>query len=86
MRIYVKNEDKKHGFWILIPSVLLFNHLAMLIVWFGLRCAPQTREKTPPLRALMAFVRAYWRSRLRHPLLYLVDVRSSDGSAVKVRL
>lgn len=107
MRIYMKDEEQRHGFWLLLPSLLIFNHLTVSIVWLVLRARRKRpgdgKEKkqrkfpfggtgapvfsaSPTFPQLMRLVNVYWRMRFRHPGWILVDARSADGSAMKVKL
>ena len=86
MRVYIKQQQRRVGFWILIPSVLIFNHFAMLIVWAALSCSSSKLHKKVSLGMLMRLVNVYWATRFRHPGWVLADVRSSSGEVVKVKL
>ena len=92
MRIIVRTEDMPVPIPILIPSVLLFNHviavIGLSVLWL-LRCFG--KKLPPPLTPWEAFVLyhrfvlQYWKCRFLHPGWKLVCVRTKDAR-VSVKL
>ena len=81
MKIVVKSEnDSKYKF--LLPSCLVLNPFTAII-------SPQILRKYGvkiTKKQAYAFIRALNKYRHRHPNWVLVEVRSSDGDHVKIKL
>ena len=87
MRIIVKPEEFRFPIPILIPSVLMFNHLTAIIgltvLWIA-RLTGAKWTKTLPLSPwncfllFHRFILAYWLTRIRIPGWKLVEVQSTD--------
>ncbi len=94
MRIIVKSEDFRFPIPILIPSVLIFNHLTAVIGLTVLGIARLTGAKwakSLPLSPWSCFclfhrlIVAYWLTRIRIPGWKLVEVEGHDEN-VSIKL
>ena len=94
MRVIVKSEDMRFPIPILIPSVLIYNHLTAVIGLIVLGIARLTGAKwtkslpLSPWKCFCLFHRliiAYWLTRIRIPGWKMVEVQSDDA-AVTIKL
>ena len=80
MLIRVKSEGKK--FFIPIPNCLLLNRLSVLIAHKQLK----KHGIDIPQKKLYALVKVIRRYKWRHPKWTLVEVHSSDGDDVEIKM
>ena len=80
MLIRVKTEGKK--FFIPIPNCLLLNRLSVIIAHNELK----KHGIDIPQKKLYALVKAIRRYKRRHPKWTLVEVQSSDGDDVEIKM
>lgn len=94
MRIVVKSKEFRFPIPILIPSVLIFNHLTAVIglaVLLIARAAGVKWAKALPLSPWKCFclfhrlIAAYWLTRIRIPGWKLVEVEGHDEN-VSIKL
>lgn len=85
MRVYVKEENKKHGIFVPIPSILIFNHINALLLPLFFRRSAAKRGIHINIRLAMRLVNTYWSCRFRYPGWKLVDIKSGkDRVLVKL--
>lgn len=90
MLIYVRTpKEEKEGnihipLW--FPTILLLNHISVLIVWAIMRSTKKYEGYVPSLGQSYRLLHAVWRHKLRHPLLPFVSVDSADGVRVRIRI
>ena len=87
MRVIVKADGMKCPIPVLIPSILVFNHLTaiiMLVVMLILKAVKREKYPVPlsPWKCFWLFHRLivqYWLCRVRMPGWKLVEVESKDA-------
>ena len=90
MLIYVRTpKEEKEGnihipLW--FPTILLLNHISVLIVWAVMRSTKKYEGYVPSLGQSYRLLHAVWRHKLRHPFLSFVSVDSADGVRVRIRI
>jgi hypothetical protein len=90
MLIYVRTpKEEKEGnihipLW--FPTILLLNHISVLIVWAVMRSSKKCNGFAPSLGQSYRLLHAVWRHKLRHPFLPFVSVDSADGVRVRIRI
>lgn len=80
MKIQIRTPER--GFNIVIPSVIALNHITALIM-------PSVMKKNGtdiPLKASVGMVKEINRYRRNNPDWYLIEVESSGGACVKIKL
>ena len=78
MRVYVKEDGKKHVIFVPIPSILIFNHINALLVPLVFRRSAAKRGVNINIRLAMRLVNTYWHCRIRYPGWKLVDIKSGE--------
>ena len=68
------------------PTILLFNHLTVVIAWVVMRTAMKDKDAIPSLRRLFGLLHAVWRCKMCHPLLPLVSLDRADGTRIKIQM
>lgn len=83
MRVYVRSKETKIPIWFAFPTGWLLNRVGAAIVAHGLKESNQvTLEKDKILRLFKEIKRL----KKKYPRMELVDVKTTEGERVKVRL
>ena len=81
------SEEGKNGFWLWIPTRLVFNVISVRIYFFLIKIGICENQVPINEKNLIKFVRGFYKCRKKFGGKFeLVDIESKDGDKVKIIL